>query len=95
MKLSNVNGLRILTPESSDFMLYNIRTNSYCEKIYLGVNDSPDNYREIAKELIDFDNKDNRSKVEELQAIIDRQNDAIAELSKQLLELASIIKKED
>lgn len=95
MKLSNKNGLRILTPESPEFMLYNTRTNSYCEKVYLGVNDSVENYREIAKELIEFDNKENRTKVEELQAIIDRQNAAISELSRQLEELASIIKKED
>lgn len=92
MKLENRNGLRVLTPESDDFILYNVRTNSYCDKVFLGVNDSIDNYREMEKDLLE---KDETSKIEELQAIIDKQNESISKLAEQLACLAELINKED
>ena len=51
MKLEERGSLRILTPEVG-YKLYCIPTNSYVTKVYLGVNDSIDNYREIAIELL-------------------------------------------
>lgn len=93
MKLENRNGLRVLSPESDNFILYNVRTNSYCDKVFLGVNDSIDNYREMEKDLLE---KDETPKIEELQAIIDKQNESISKLAEQLACLAELInKKED
>ena len=51
MKLEERGTLRILTPEVG-YKLYCIPTNSYITKAYLGVNDSIDNYKEIAIELL-------------------------------------------
>ena len=55
MKLEERGTLRILTPEVG-YKLYCISTNSYVTKVYLGVNDSIDNYREVIDEdYIDID----------------------------------------
>ena len=51
MKLEERGTLRILTPEVGH-KLYCIPTNTYVTKVYLGVNDKLDNYREIAIELL-------------------------------------------
>lgn len=51
MKLEERGTLRILTPEVGH-KLYCVSTNSYVTKVYLGVNDKLDNYREIAIELL-------------------------------------------
>lgn len=55
MRLEERGSLRILTPEVG-YKLYCVSTNSYATKVYLGVNDKLDNYREmIDEEYIDID----------------------------------------
>ena len=55
MKLEERGTLRILTPEVG-YKLYCVSTNSYVTKVYLGVNDSIDNYREMVDEdYVDID----------------------------------------
>ena len=55
MKLEERGTLRILTPEVGH-KLYCVSTNSYVTKVYLGVNDSIDNYREVIdEEYVDID----------------------------------------
>ena len=55
MKLEERGTLRILTPEVGH-KLYCVSTNSYVTKVYLGVNDSIDNYREVVDEdYVDID----------------------------------------
>ena len=55
MKLEERGTLRILTPEVGH-KLYCVSTNSYVTKVYLGVNDSIDNYKEMVDEdYIDID----------------------------------------
>lgn len=55
MKLEERGTLRILTPEVG-YKLYCIPTNSYVTKVYLGVNDSIDNYKEMVdEEYVDID----------------------------------------
>ena len=46
------NGLRILIA-SKGYKIYSTLSNIYLTKVYLGVNDSIDNYKEIAIELLD------------------------------------------
>lgn len=55
MKLEERGTLRILTPEVGH-KLYCVSTNSYVTKVYLGVNDSIDNYKEVVDEdYVDID----------------------------------------
>ena len=55
MKLEERGTLRILTSEVGH-KLYCVSTNSYMTKVYLGVNDSIDNYREMVDEdYVDID----------------------------------------
>ena len=55
MKLEERGTLRILTPEVGH-KLYCVSTNSYVTKVYLGFNDSIDNYREMVDEdYVDID----------------------------------------
>ena len=55
MKLEERGTLRILIPEVGH-KLYCVSTNSYVTKVYLGVNDSIDNYREMVDEdYVDID----------------------------------------
>lgn len=55
MKLEERGTLRILTPEVGH-KLYCVSTNSYVTKVYLGVNDSIDNYKEVVdEEYVDID----------------------------------------
>ena len=55
MKLEERGSLRILTPEVG-YKLYSVKTNEYYTKVYLGVNDKLDNYREMVdEEYIDID----------------------------------------
>ena len=55
MKLEERGTRRILTPEVGH-KLYCVSTNSYVTKVYLGVNDSIDNYREMVDEdYVDID----------------------------------------
>ena len=46
------NGLRILIA-SKGYKIYSTLSNIYINKVYLGINDSIDNYKEIAIELLD------------------------------------------
>ena len=64
MKLEERNGLRILTPEVGH-KLYCVFTNSYVTKVYLGVNDSIDNYKEVVDE--DYVNIDMVTELKETQ----------------------------
>ena len=55
MKLEERGTLRILTSEVGH-KLYCVSTNSYMTKVYLGVNDSIDNYKEVVDEdYVDID----------------------------------------
>ena len=64
MKLEERGTLRILTPEVGH-KLYCVSTNSYMTKVYLGVNDSIDNYREMVDE--DYVNIDMVTELKETQ----------------------------
>ena len=90
MKIENKNGLRLLLPESPEYFLYSFKTNQYHEKVYLGLNDSMDNYREIKKDTVM--NKEDK-KVKELEKIIQDQDAAISDLAKKLAALTDLINK--
>lgn len=79
MKIIENDGLRLLIPESEDFIIYDVKSNMYHEKVYLGKFDTMDNYREMHKSLQPgYDaNKDYKS-------VIDKQEQAIAYLTEQL-----------
>ena len=64
MKLEERGTLRILTPEVGH-KLYCVSTNAYMTKVYLGVNDSIDNYREMVDE--DYVNIDMVTELKETQ----------------------------
>ena len=49
MKIIENDGLRLLVPESEDSVIYDVKSNMYHEKVYLGKYDTIDNYREIHK----------------------------------------------
>lgn len=87
MKLEYRNGLQILTPDSSDKILYSVNTNSYMEKVFLGKNDSKDNYREIDKALLEKED----SRVDILEKTIKQQEEIIADLAKQLASLVDLM----
>lgn len=87
MKITYKNGLQILTPESSDYILYSVNSNSYMEKVYLGKNDSKDNYREVEKALLEKED----SRVDVLEKTIKKQEEIIADLAKQLASLVDLI----
>ncbi len=90
MKIENKNGLRILTPESPEFFIYSVKTNEYHEIVYLGLNDSIDNYREIKKSAV---MKSDSDRINELEKTIEEQNAAISNLMEQLASLADLINK--
>jgi hypothetical protein len=87
MKITYKNGLQILTPESSDYILYSVNSNSYMEKVYLGKNDSKDNYREVEKALLEKED----SRVDVLEKTIKKQEEIIADLAKQLASLVDLM----
>ena len=84
MKLEYRNGLQILTPDSSDKILYSVNTNSYMEKVFLGKNDSKDNYREIDKALLEKED----SRVDILEKTI-KQQEEITKLYLKIIPLIS------
>lgn len=49
MILTEKNGLRILTPQSSRYLIRIKGTNEYTDKVYLGKNGKVSNYEEIDK----------------------------------------------
>lgn len=49
MILTEKNGLRILTPKSSRYIIHIKNTEIYSEKVYLGKNANLDDYEEIDK----------------------------------------------
>lgn len=59
----------MLTSEKG-YKLYNINTNQYYDKVYLGINDSIDNYREIIDE--DYVDTDLSNRVKELEEVINK-----------------------
>lgn len=62
------NGIvRVLTSEKG-YKLYNINTNEFYDKVYLGINDSIDNYREIIDE--DYVDPDLSNRVKELEEML-------------------------
>lgn len=62
------NGIvRVLTSEKG-YKLYNINTNQYYDKVYLGINDSIENYREIIDE--DYVDPDLSNRVKELEEML-------------------------
>ena len=91
MKLIEDKGLRLLLPESDNLILYNIKSNDYYDKVYLGKFDIIDNYREIDKSLLRNNSKD----VNDLLDIINKQDAALIELSNKLDELSKLIPSND
>lgn len=91
MKLIEDKGLRLLLPESDNLILYNIKSNDYYDKVYLGKFDIIDNYREIDKSLL----KNNSKDVNDLLDIINKQDAALIELSNKLTELSKLIPSND
>ena len=90
MKLiENKNGLRIIAPESSDYVIYSVLRNTYCDKVFLGKNDSVDNYKEIEKRLIE--QPEDNNKMQELLDKIEKQDALISKLAEQLAELTKLI----
>lgn len=87
MKIEYKNGIQILTPDSSDKILYSVNTNSYMEKVFLGKNDSKDNYREIDKALLEKED----SRVDALEKTVKQQEEIIADLAKQLASLVDLM----
>ena len=74
MKLEERGTLRILTPEVGH-KLYCVSTNSYMTKVYLGVNDSIDNYREMVDEdYIDIDMATELKKTQERVSLTEEVN---------------------
>ena len=62
------NGIvRVLTSKKG-YKLYSINTNQYYDKVYLGINDSIENYREILDE--DYVDPDLSNRVKELEEVI-------------------------
>ena len=74
MKLEERGTLRILTPEVGH-KLYCVSTNSYVTKVYLGVNDSIDNYREVVDEdYVDIDMVTELKKTQERVSLTEEVN---------------------
>ena len=74
MKLEERGTLRILTPEVGH-KLYCVSTNSYMTKVYLGVNDSIDNYREMVDEdYVDIDMATELKKTQERVSLAEEVN---------------------
>ena len=74
MKLEERGTLRILTPEVGH-KLYCVSTNSYVTKVYLGVNDSIDNYREMVDEdYVDIDMATELKKTQERVSLTEEVN---------------------
>ena len=74
MKLEERGTLRILTPEVGH-KLYCVSTNSYMTKVYLGVNDSIDNYREMVDEdYVDIDMATELKKTQERVSLTEEVN---------------------
>ena len=74
MKLEERGTLRILTPEVGH-KLYCVSTNSYMTKVYLGVNDSIDNYREMVDEdYVDIDMATELKKTQERVSLTEKVN---------------------
>ena len=63
--------------------------NTYCDKVFLGKNDSVDNYKEIEKRLIE--QSEDNNKMQELLDKIEKQDALISKLAEQLAELTKLI----
>ena len=87
MKLIEDNGLKLLVPELDNHVLYNVKSNIYLDKVYLGTADSMENYREIDKSLIPGEKRS----MDELLDIINKQDAALTNLAQQLAELAKLV----
>lgn len=75
------NGLRILIA-SKGYKIYSTLSNTYTNKVYLGVNDTIDNYREVIdEEYVDIDVA---TELKENQTINDEQDNMIIELATKL-----------
>ena len=61
------NGLRILIA-SKGYKIYSTLSNIYINKVYLGINDSIENYREILDE--DYVDPDLSNRVKELEEML-------------------------
>ena len=74
MKLEERGTLRILTSEVGQ-KLYCVSTNSYTTKVYLGVNDSIDNYKEVVDEdYVDIDMATELKKTQERVSLTEEVN---------------------
>lgn len=92
MKLiENKNGLRILEPESPEYILYSVDRNTYHEKVILGKHDSIENYKEMERALLEKVEENNA--VQNLLNRIEEQDSLISKLAEQLSELAKLINK--
>ena len=86
MKVSNNNGMTIIMPEDG-CLLYNIKTNQYHEKVYLGKFDDVSNYKDIDKALLEPSNQS----AADLVDIINKQNEVIFKMAEQLKTLTEIV----
>lgn len=82
MKIIENDGLRLLVPESEDSVIYDVKSNMYHEKVYLGKYDTIDNYREVHNSLQSGHNAN-----KDLENVVSQQEQAIAYLTEQLAKL--------
>lgn len=90
MKIIENDGLRLLIPESEDFVIYDIKSNMYHSQVYLGKFDRIENYREIHKSL-----QPGYDASKDFKSVIDNQEQAIANLTEQLAILMDQLKSKD
>lgn len=91
LNLEERGSLRILTPKEG-YKIYSVKSNSYFPKIYLGKNDSVDNYRAIKIELIESNDDESFDSIKQKRVKLSKDN-----LSKYLEEhpLLSTVKYEE
>lgn len=75
------NGLRILIA-SKGYKIYSTLSNTYINKVYLGVNDTIDNYREVIdEEYVDIDVV---TALKEAQKVNDEQDSMIIDMATEI-----------
>lgn len=90
--VKNKLGFTVLTPESPDFLIYSTITDTYHKIVYVGPNDSVDNYREIEKSLLE--EAQLKSVNNDLTRRLEKQEATIAKLTQQVAELMNLINKD-
>ena len=85
MIIENLNGLIRIVPEGEN-KITNKKREFYSDFVYLGKNDSPDNYEEVGREIWKHFIEEENPDVIELKAQIEDLQDANDELGELLLE---------